>query len=1187
MSEETLREILEFDGDITVKASAGTGKTTALTRKYLEELKKPAEKGYVRVGQLAAITFTEKAAAEMRKRLRDTLTEEIKRLGAKIGLEGSSANMNDDAGSVSDEKKLLEHLIRQRQALQTAYISTVHSFCARLLKENPLTARVDPAFTVIDEWEAADLLERATKNVTLNRLRAGDRGTERLTLMLGFTAKGEGTQGLVETLMRLIPLARSAHKTPDGIAKFYDGLAEKILSESGDAPQRLLNLIPSLLSEGRGDSKERKVGSVLEDLREENPDGFFSSIQTAMRLLNMARDLEGAINKRKDKSSDDHVVGKEAVKLMRLAVGPALESEIKKDISALASLVAEVRREYDNAKEKLSALDFDDLEEKALDLLRHGGEPAKRRFARFQRVLVDEFQDTNELQREIVTALARPGGLFIVGDMKQSIYGFRGTDFTVFQNLSEKITGDGGKGFRLRENRRSTPSLINFTNVFFQDLMRPENEDGEEFTFDPEVDGLLPIRSGDGVGEIIRLSIAGDGASAEIRLLEAAALARLIKEKVDGGSTVAERDGSSRPARYGDVALLLRKFGNLSVFENALRHAGVPYQVVKGKGFFKAQEVMDVISLLSFIDNQSDTFSLLCALRSPLAGLSDVTLYSLCRGETGEERNPAGIVTSGIPIPSEIHGDEKEKISLFIKRSRQWRKGRGRLSISELMETTLAETGYQAVMMGRFQGEQKAANLQKLIDHARAYEKRAGASLAGFVSSIKKKQEKDRSGDAEAVVLGPGMNAVSIMTIHQSKGLEFPIVALADLGSPGNANLGRTFFHPRHGLAVQYYEEGSAEWVKGPVFLDLERRIKKAGVEEEKRLLYVAMTRARDTLILSGPPAGSKSARGQFSKWVDDVIEKARLETRQVVVNEFPPAVGMEAEIDTAKIVENIITAVKGRATTPKPVNAVPHVPFMHLTVTSLATFKRCPRLYYYRNVLDLPQASPERAFDREYDSGVSAVELGSRIHALLEKTSFGDLADDAQLAGVIENELSDFPATNRKSALRSLSAAFKSAPLSELPGVGAENVRRETQLAVRFSADDVTLFLEGAADLFWMGAEGPRLVDYKVAVKPEDDTGNLFQLNLYACAIMTAESHQKLDAYVVYLSGAGHVTHLALTRDGLPVIRNSALELARDIARLDAKPEEDWPAMTGKHCDAGKCFFKERCRQSKAGRSS
>ncbi|MBF0634458.1 MAG: UvrD-helicase domain-containing protein, partial [Nitrospinae bacterium] len=1139
------------------------------------------EKGYVRVGQLAAITFTEKAAAEMRKRLRDTLTEEIKRLGAKIGLEGSSANMNEEAENVGDDKKLLAHLIRQRQALQTAYISTVHSFCARLLKENPLTARVDPAFAVIDEWEAAELLERSTKNVTLNRLRAGDKGTERLTLMLGFTAKGEGTQGLVETLIRLIPLARSAHKTPDGIAKFYDGLAEKLLAESGDAPKRLLSLIPSLLSEGGKTSIERKVGAELAGMRDENPDAPFSSIQTAIHLLKMAMKLDKGIGGRKNNSAEDHVVGKDAVKLMRLAAGAVLEREIKKDISALASLVAEVRREYDSAKEKLSALDFDDLEEKALDLLRHGGEPAKRRFARFQRVLVDEFQDTNELQLEIVTALARPGGLFIVGDMKQSIYGFRGTDFTVFQNLSEKITDDGGKAFQLRENRRSTPSLIKFTNGFFQHLMRHDNNGGAGFVFDPEIDGLLPMRPADGVGEIIRLSIASDGASAETRLLEAAELARLIKEKVKSGATVAERDGSSRPARYGDIALLLRKFGNLSVFENALRHAGVPYQVVKGKGFFNAQEVMDIISLLSFIDNQSDAFSLLCALRSPLAGLSDVTLYSLCRGESGEERNPVGIIIGDIPIPSEIHDEEKEKILLFIKRSQQWRKGRGRLSICELMETALAETGYQAVMMGRFQGEQKAANLQKLIDHARTYEKRAGASLAGFVSAIKKKQEKDRGGDAEAVVLGPGMDAVSIMTIHQSKGLEFPIVALADLGSSGNANLGRSFFHPRHGLAIQYYDEQSAEWVKGPVFLDIEKQIKEAGVEEEKRLLYVAMTRARDALILSGPAPGSKAAKGQFCKWVDEGIEKAGLETLNVTANEFPPSPGREAEIDMAKVAENIIAVAKDRLSAPKPASADSHVPFIHLTVTSLATFKKCPRLYYYRNALDLPQVSAERAFDREYDSGVSAMELGSRIHEMLEKTSFGDLANEARLADVIEKELSGFPAANRKAALRSLSAAFKAEPLSELPDVTTDNARREAQVAVRFSADDVTLFLEGAADIFWNGADGPRLVDYKIAAKPEDDTDNLFQLSLYSCAIMTAEGHDKLDAYVVYLSGAGQVTHLALTEGDLPAIRNSALELARDIARLNAKPEENWPVNTGKHCNAGGCFFKGRCRQS------
>jgi ATP-dependent exoDNAse (exonuclease V) beta subunit len=762
--------------------------------------------------------------------------------------------------------------------------------------------------------------------------------------------------------------------------------------------------------------------------------------------------------------------------------------------------------------------------------------------------------------------------------MKQSIYGFRGTDFTVFHDLSEKIIAEGGKSFRLRENRRSTPSLIKFTNGFFQQLMSPGNEDGAGFAFDPEVDGLLPMRAGDGVAGIIRLSIAGGGDSAETRLLEAASLARLIQEKVESGSTVAERDGTIRPAKYRDIALLLRKFGNLSVFENAFRHAGVPYQVVKGKGFYKAQEVMDVASLLSFIDNQSDALSLLSALRSPLAGLSDVTLYSLCRGEAGEKRDPAGIILGDIPIPPEIADEEREKIRLFINQSGQWRKGKGRLSISELIETALSETGYQAVMMGRFQGEQKAANIQKLIAHARAYEKKSGASLAEFLSAIRKKQEKERGGDAEAVLLGPGMDAVAIMTIHQSKGLEFPIVAMGDLGSSGGMNSGRTFFHPRRGLAVQYYEELSAEWVKGPVFLDIEKRIKTAGIEEERRLLYVAMTRARDTLILSGPSPDSKGGKGSFGKWVDEVIAEAKLETQHIVASQFPPAASMEAGIDAGKVVENIITIANNISATHEPVRAAPHVPFIHLTVTGFTAFKKCPRLYYYRNALDLPQVSPERAFDREYDDGVSALDLGSRIHSMLEKAVFSDMADKARLAEVIERELGDLPDTNRKAALRSLSEAFNTHPLLELTTGDVENVRREAQLAIRFSADDITLFLQGAADIFWNGSDGPRLVDYKTAVRPNDETENLFQLSLYASAIMTAEGCEKLDAHIVYLGGgASHITTLTLTADDLPAIKGAALDMTRELAGLNTKPEEDWPANRGKHCEAGRCFFRGR----------
>jgi ATP-dependent exoDNAse (exonuclease V) beta subunit len=366
--------------------------------------------------------------------------------------------------------------------------------------------------------------------------------------------------------------------------------------------------------------------------------------------------------------------------------------------------------------------------------------------------------------------------------------------------------------------------------------------------------------------------------------------------------------------------------------------------------------------------------------------------------------------------------------------------------------------------------------------------------------------------------------------------------------------------------------------VKGPVFIDIEKRIKTAGIEEEKRLLYVAMTRARDTLILSGPSPDSKAGRGLFCKWVDGVIAEAKLEAQQIVASQFPPADSVEAGIDAEKSAQYIITAVNNITATQEPLRAAPHVPFIHLTVTGITAFKKCPRLYYYRNALDLPQVSPERAFDREYDGGVSALDLGSRIHSLLEKAVFSDMADKARLAVMIEKELSDIPDTNRKAALRSLFEAFGSHPLSELARGGAENVRREAQLAIRFSADDITLFLQGAADLFWSGADGPRLVDYKTAVRPADETQNIFQLSLYASAIMTAEGYEKLDAHIVYLGGGScHVTTRTLTANDLPAIKGAALDMARELARLNTKPEEDWPANRGKHCEAGRCFFRGR----------
>ncbi len=1170
--DDVIGAIEACDKDIVVRAGAGSGKTTALVRKYITELNKRRDDGYARVDQLAAITFTEKAAAEMSGRVREKLTELIEELKRKTSIKGSSASLDQCKRERGEDEKLLAHLIEQRQTLNSAYISTIHSFCARLLWENPLVAGVDPAFRVIDEMESAELMEASAQTVIMRRLRSGVANVKKLVRDFGFGSGGPYAKGLKDYILWMIPLVRAANMSPAKLAWLHKQKLESLEAGREAAISELRKLAVNLCGY-REASKEYKTGTALVERGDLESESVDVSVAVAGEMLELAEDFLVRVGARKSvkegKRTDEQA--RRARDLVNHVYGAIIERELARDMGAMVSLLNDIMDEYSREKHRRSAIDYEDLEEKARDLLKNSPTILQAYKSRFVRVLIDEFQDTNELQREIVTTLAAPGEgrLFIVGDVKQSIYGFRGADVDVFMRVAEDVVANGGEEFILRHSGRSVPELTDFSNRFFATLM-----DGLSggFLFDPEKDSLEPDRDSLGDGVCVDRIITRPGVGADqSRGMEAAALAEYIINAVGAVKVADMDDGAVRGAKYGDMVILLRTLSSHKIYETALRREGIPYQVVKGRGFFDSQEIRDFVNLLVFLDFSSDKLALVSTLRSPLVGLSDYCLMRLCAPGV------LSYVLHGAKAPSCISGPDMRRLEDFAWRVKRWRRIRGRVMISELLEMILSETGYGPVMMSRQNGEQTLANIHKLIELARVFEADGSRGLKNFITRLKTLlSEKSKEPDAD--ITGGG-DVVRIMTVHQSKGLEFPLVFIADLGFDPPSHTGNLAFHPGKGLGLKSYDIQGGKWYAGPMYNDTRKEEAKARSEEIKRLLYVAVTRARDRLILSGPGEG----KGQWRRFVDDSIADAGLVVNSVTVDNMPVGSDVEREEDPP-VVKRIIEGFAPEDGMEEPFSLQSGLkPSLQISVTDMVTFSRCPRLYYYRRVMELPLVSPETALEKT-GKRFGSIKYGSRVHELLEAAPMGrGVADDA-IESTARVLLPDMPDDMRTGTVGLIRRVFSMPPLSRLGRVDPGDIWREAPVAHRIVGKDIDITLHGATDLVWVDRDGYHLVDYKYSTRPKDERSHIFQLKLYAHAFLQAYGMDSIQTAVVYIrEKSTPITPIRFLSIDSAGIRDHILTSAARLSGLEGRPETDWPLRDKNECKSVGCFFVDRCHGKSA----
>ena len=731
----------------------------------------------------------------------------------------------------------------------------------------------------------------------------------------------------------------------------------------------------------------------------------------------------------------------------------------------MVNVLTRVDERLKEEKQKLSALDFDDLELKALALLERP-EVLTRAAERYKFFLVDEFQDTNRLQRQLLQRLALPQGrrgganLFIVGDRKQSVYGFRGADVNVFREMTEALVAAGGESKPLRLNFRSQPPLINFFNYLFERLFQPDEgvtrgqlEELGHVEHEPS-EAMRELRD---AGPLVELMITTEASGEDdpkaeqtSRQLDAEQLAKRIITLVDHGIGSAGTAGvspapsneftqgwvesdnsenvafkeSGRDARgprksvkFSEIALLFRAMTHVQTYESAFRRANIPYQTVLGRGFYEREEITDLIQLLRFLDNKTDELALAAVLRSPFCGISDNALLALrcapwlAEVETGD---PLRHFTQTrrlfqalrrhheiafiIEEEHELLDRAADLISRLIARRHHY-------AIGDLLRFAVEQSEYMTIIAATFDGAQRLANVQRLFTLAARFERSGTHLIRDFVRYV---EEFEAIGSRESEgQIDEAANAVRLMTIHQAKGLEFPVVIIPDL-QRSSKPLDNWFLLDRHQGLTLRVPDGRGKLVAGSTFNSFEQRHALREQFESMRLLYVAATRAQDRLIFSGTTAQLDNLSGKSDTWLKWIRQSLDLVNQvQSGVVDLTDAVQLQLTLNLAEQTEQqlepgVETSKEQELREGDSLLAV--FPLLHavepepervlhrFSVTQLINYQRCPRQYYFDRVLHVPAADEMAVWNNaeapEPPANLTATLKGAVIHRFCERYS-------------------------------------------------------------------------------------------------------------------------------------------------------------------------------------------------------
>ncbi|MCL1926494.1 MAG: UvrD-helicase domain-containing protein [Syntrophorhabdaceae bacterium] len=847
MLEQREKAAREFTRNLAVDASAGTGKTATLvarvTNLFLEQPKLLPD-------EVLLLTFTDKAAAEMKARV----TEGWERLFA-------AAQDQDETGKIEEELRRWNPMVRipssvyeepralrrradeMVDAVGRLSVTTFHSFCARILRSFPAEAGVDPLFEVLPGNEEANAW-----NAAFRLFLRGEFGSPAVSPMWEKIFMREHDAGKVWDVIRRLCLTQRdlLRGDPPDFGNSAD-FRKFLLDEYLLCVEYFRAFVAGIVAPDDDDDPTVMTFRAALPLLEEVWSAINSGDLTVAAAKAVAADAAFDIDLNKSRSK----------KKFPRPDGPSL-SKVRDSLRKLFSLVIEIpegdaaaRFLFSRAGAALAAyermkgsgLDFMDLLLRADAVLSSNPEVARRLSNRFRYIFVDEFQDTDPLQARMLRILSAggpPGKLFVVGDPKQSIYGFRRADIQVYGKFLKEVAKEGGEDVSLSRNFRSRPDLLAALNGLFGRILSRQED------FSPPYMPVDPYRSDPGEGHPVTLYELAPEVD------EANFLPALVR-RIAGTVKIRGEDGKERPAMLRDIAVLYRSDASgevLSGYRNALTGAGIPNIVPSRRGFFSRQEVQDLRIVLSAVDVPGDLSARYAALKTIFFGLSDEEILPLY----GDN-------------PDSVSGRVKDALGLLSRLSA----GRERVLLPDLLARLYRETGVDFVAARLPEGERIIQNLSKAAEMARAFEWKGAGSLKLFLADIRKKMEEKRE-ENEVPDFEEDEDAVRLSTIHAAKGLEFPVVILGALSRGGKKEPRGMRVDRVHGISALIFHgfrtySAFRQLSHAGRPLTFERWEREKMAAEERRLLYVAATRAKDRLYLL------KGGRGKGSDLLDALME--------------------------------------------------------------------------------------------------------------------------------------------------------------------------------------------------------------------------------------------------------------------------------------------------------------------------
>jgi ATP-dependent helicase/nuclease subunit A len=1053
LTREQVRAVDRRDGSLLVCAGAGTGKTTVLVERFVRAV---IDEG-TPVESMLAITFTEKAAAEMKTRVRRRFME-------------------------------LRRPIEARAA-EGAWISTIHGFCARVLRAHALSAGIDPGFRVLDELE-----------------------TQRLAV------------------------------------EAFDGALEEFMGEDPDR----IELVASY-----------------------TPDRLRDMVRTAYSHLRSRGQRHPRLEAAHAPRTDEELARREY-----------------RVHEMLRALLALYDGRYERLKRQRAGLDFEDLELIARDLL-EGDRGLREQYAgRFAHVLVDEFQDTSPLQNELLELLT-DDNLFRVGDENQSIYRFRNAEVGMFRAHWEAARA-AGRAESITVNFRARGELLDAIDLAFE---RTWGERFEPLREPPASSPKPPPLSGPCVELIVvdrprkrwdeRFDPAPEPWGAAMhgappwRALEARLLAKRVEELV--------REG---PWSYRDVVLLFRATTAMGLFERALEERGIPVHVVGGRGYWSQQQVSDLRHWLSALANTLDELAVYSVLASPLVGLSldavallGLEARRLHRDPFWLAREPDGHLDALLP-------EDRGKLISFVARFEQERRAAPRFSLETLIDRAVTSTGYDRHLLSLPGGPRRMANVRKLMRMAREYEAEEGRDLRGFIDSLAER-DAPHTREGEAPLEAEALDAVRLMTVHRAKGLEFPVVCLADLGKDGRDDEG----------TLRISEDGSvglrlARLEGAPLESERLARIKAdqraAAEEEERRIFYVAVTRAKEHLVLSGATDLVKRPEPaelcEPMRWIWRGF-CARLPAKGASGVHHDEREGRDVAVGwtlcTPDTVDELLPARDRAPLRPAPAEAGGYaqgllelgsppapraLPVSGLSYSGLEAYRRCGYRFYLERALRLPPVEPPEPAAPPLteplpEAGLPPLLRGSLVHTLLEGLDFRRPRVPGQVE--VEELLERHGVPPRAEDVVDLIAMVEDVAGSQLRDRIARARRVRTELPFAFTltppaAGGRSLLVNGVVDVYAAEDGGTLIVDWKSEPlegrEPEEVCAEVYstQRLVYALGALRSGA-ERVEVAHCFLERPDEPATAIYDAAEAPRLEAELLELAGGVVEGRFEPT-DWP---------------------------